>query len=65
MPPKDQVPLLLKPNGVPVFHPVGQADAHLEETLHRGLEKPPRTTSAQNDLERTVRAHNFVVGKAI
>ena len=64
LPPRGPDKLLLKPNGAPVFHAVGQVDAPFDETLRRGVEKPPRAGSAQNDLERTVRAHNFVVGKA-
>ena len=55
----DAVPLLLKPNGAPVFPNIEDGEG-LNMTMKRG------SSSGQiNDLERTVKAHNFTVGKAI
>lgn len=48
-------PLLLKPNGAPVFQNVDQND--MAQTVKKAQETA--------DLERTVKAHSFVVGKKI
>jgi len=60
-----KVNLLLKPNGAPVFQNVEQRDPDLDETLRRGRENPLPVSSDQNGLERTVRAHTLILGKAI
>lgn len=52
-----QVPLLLKPNGAPVFENI-PADMIATIKAH-DLHAP------QRELERTVKAHSFVVGKKI
>lgn len=52
------VPLLLKPNGAPVFSNNALGDDDLGQTVKRG-----QSAGAANDLERTVKAHSFVVGK--
>ena len=51
-------PLLLKPNGAPVFHNVDvlqQAATMRKEEIQ----------NQDGDVERTVKAHSFVVGKKI
>jgi hypothetical protein len=48
-------PLLLKPNGAPVFQNVGPDEIGV--TMKRAQETA--------ELERTVKAHSFVVGKKI
>lgn len=50
------VPLLLKPNGAPVFSKMASDQDELNQTMKRGQSIP-------NELERTVKAHNFVVGQ--
>ena len=55
----DSVPLLLKPNGAPVFPNTNDGEG-LNTTMKRGA-----SSGQVNDLERTVKAHSFQVGKAI
>lgn len=52
------VPLLLKPNGAPVFSNNAFGDDELGQTMKRRQSAGPA-----DELERTVKAHNFVVGK--
>ena len=58
-----QPPLLLKPNGAPVFQDCGTGGA-LAGSLQRTM---PRTNcaAAADSMERTVKAHSLVLGKAI
>ena len=60
-----KVNLLLKPNGAPVFQNVERPDPDLDETLRRGRENSHSVSTDQNGLERTVRAHTLILGKAI
>ena len=49
---------MLKPNGAPVFSNNTFDDTDLGQTMKRR-----QSSGAANELERTVKAHNFVVGK--
>lgn len=55
--PKKEVPLLLKPNGAPVFENIPE---EMLQTI-----KQVDLNAPQKELERTVKAHSFVVGKKI
>lgn len=64
--PGAQVPLLLKPNGVPVFLNIGAEGAQWNVTLPRNHRNQPLSVlSAEDQMQRTVKAHSFVVGKKI
>lgn len=60
------MPLLLKPNGVPVFQNLGGDEAQFNVTMPRNLRNPVSDDLASDDhLQRTVKAHSFLVGKKI
>lgn len=58
-------PLLLKPNGVPVFaasNAILDAEHGAKSNFGRTM-KSNHVSEAVNEFERTVKAHQFVVGK--
>lgn len=61
------VPLLLKPNGVPVFQNLVSEETQLAVTMPRNHRNPAYVEELPSDdqMQRTVKAHSFLVGKKI